>query len=136
MSPLLAPLVAIAISAGVAAGTLAHVERMYGKAKADIVEIKRMIDDQHIRAARIAYTVEHMKEGSLPQWHAAGYIKEARSFRLKKRHQRLKKRLTGLLSRPRQVCHCDPERGHCVDRRQNQERHVNGSTGGPLSYAG
>ena len=84
MSPLLAPLVAIAISAGVAAGTLAHVERMYDKAKADIVEIKRMIDDQHIRAARIAYTVEHLKEGSLPQWHAAGYIKEAPFFSIEK----------------------------------------------------
>lgn len=84
MSPLLAPLVAIAISAGVAAGTLAHVERLYGKAKADIVEIKRMIDDQHLRAARIAYTVEHMKEGSLPQWHAAGYIKEAPFFSIEK----------------------------------------------------
>ena len=80
MSPLLAPLVAIAISAGVAAATLSHVERMYSKSKADIVEIKRMIDDQHLRAARIAYTVEHLKEGSLPQWHAAGYIKEAPLF--------------------------------------------------------
>ena len=80
MSPLLAPLVAIAISAGVAAGTLAHVERMYSKAKTDIVEIKRLIDDEHVRAARIAYTVEHLKEGSLPQWHAAGYIKEAPFF--------------------------------------------------------
>lgn len=77
MGPLLAPLVAIAISAGVAAGTLAHVERLYGEAKADIVEIRRVIDDEHAKAARIAHTVEHLKEGSLPQWHAAGYIKEA-----------------------------------------------------------
>lgn len=84
MSPLLAPLVAVAISAGVAAGTLAHVERLYGQAKADIVEIKRMIDDQHIRAARIAYTVEHISEGSLPQWHAAGYIKEPPFFSIEK----------------------------------------------------
>ena len=84
MSPLLATLVAIAISAGVAAGTLAHVERMYGKAKADIVEIKRVIDDQHLRAARIAHTVEHLTEGSLPQWHAAGYIKEAPLFSIEK----------------------------------------------------
>ena len=84
MSPLLAPLVAIAISAGVAAGTLAHVERMYGKAKADIVEIKRLIGDEHVRAARIAFTIEHLKEGALPQWHAAGYIKEAPFFSIEK----------------------------------------------------
>ena len=84
MSPLLAPLVAIAISAGVAAGTIAHVERMYSKAKDDIVEIKRLIDDQHLRAARIAYAVEHIKEGSLPQWHAAGYIKDAPFFSIEK----------------------------------------------------
>lgn len=84
MSPLLAPLVAIAISAGVAAGTLAHVERMYDKAKNDIAEIKRVIDDQHVRAARIAYTVEHLEEGSLVQWHAAGYIKEAPFFSIEK----------------------------------------------------
>lgn len=80
IGPLLAPLVAIAIPAGVAAGTLAHVERLYSKAKADIVEIRRVIDDEHAKAARIAYTVEHLKEGSLPQWHAAGYIKEAVLF--------------------------------------------------------
>lgn len=80
MSPLLAPLVAIAISAGVAAGTLAHVEALYSKAKADISEIRRVIDDEHLKAARIAYTVEHLKEGSLPQWHAAGYIKDAPFF--------------------------------------------------------
>lgn len=80
MSPLLAPLVAIAISAGVAAGTLAHVESLYSKAKADIAEIRRVIDDEHLKAARIAHTVEHLTEGSLPQWHAAGYIKEAPFF--------------------------------------------------------
>ena len=57
---------------------------MYSKAKADIVEIRRLIDDQHLRAARIAYTVEHLKEGSLPQWHAAGYIKEAPFFSIEK----------------------------------------------------
>ena len=57
---------------------------MYSKSKADIVEIKRMIDDQHLRAARIAYTVEHIKEGSLPQWHAAGYIKDAPFFSIEK----------------------------------------------------
>lgn len=44
MSPLLAPLVAIAISAGVAAGTLAHVERLYGKAKAEEEAYRGLIE--------------------------------------------------------------------------------------------
>lgn len=80
MSPLLAPLVAIAISAGVAAGTLSHVESLYSKAKADIVEIRRVIDNEHAKAARIAYTVEHLTQGSMAQWHAAEYIKDAPFF--------------------------------------------------------
>lgn len=88
MSPLLAPLVALAISAGVAAGTLSHVEAMYSKAKADIVEIRRLIDDEHVKAARIAYTIEHMTQGSMAQWHAAGYIKDTPFFSIEERAHR------------------------------------------------
>lgn len=97
MSPLLAPLVAIAISAGVAAGTLPHVESLYSKAKADIAEIRRVIDDEHVKAARIAYTVEHLKEGSLTQWLAAGYIKDAPFFSIEELAHREEQKAYGAI---------------------------------------